>query len=286
MSGSFVYYSVRFKLLTEMLGTAAEASIWNQHILEKAKKEVAKLNKVTTKLTKAAERYVGTDISKEKEIEEIKGCIRATEEALGKKGDLPADVIDLIEYAKGLAEEFSAAVKAGEAAKATVFMRGADGKPMISTHMILGNLKENLKIMVNNSTGGKEEKVYKSKAAVKEVLALDIKAVDQFMTPDNDIARGPDGKPFLLERPIRFEDSFGNTVTAIAMSEQLPIGTEFGTVLRVRTGSSVESLLPLLLDMGKSNGLGAWRGSGNKGAYCYQLEKQENYEERLPKGWV
>lgn len=283
---NFVYYRVSFRLKTPMLGTATEASIWKQHILERAKKEIAKLNRVTKKLSAAAAKYAGTEITHEKEIEEIKSCIRATEEALGKKGDLPAEPLALVEYATQLAEEFGEAIKAGEATKATVFMRDENGWPRISTHMILGNLKENLKIMVNNTaTATKEDKVYKSKAAVQEVLALDVKAIEMFMKPSENISRKEDGTPLWDERPIRFTDGFGNTVTAISLSEQLPEGTEFETVLRVRAGSMVEPLLPKLLDMGKSNGLGAWRGSGNRGAYFFKLEKLENYVEKKPEGW-
>ena len=282
MSKAFVYYEIKFKLLSAMLGTGSQASIWSQHVLEKAKKEIAKLNKTTKRITAASLKYGGTEITPDKEVEEIKGCIRATEEALGKKGDLPTTMEALLEYANELAEDFAAAIKAGDATRATVFMRDESGFPIISTHMILGNLKENLKIMVNNSKG---EKVYKSKAGVSEVLALDVKAVEAFMKPSQDVTRGEDGKPTYLERPIRFTDGFGNTVTAISMSEQLPIGTEFQTVLRVRAGSLIEDMLPLLLDMGKSNGLGAWRGSGGKGSYCYKLTELKDYEEKLPDGW-
>lgn len=279
---NFAYYRIEFKLLSCMLGTGTQASIWNQHVQEKAKKEIAKLNKTTKRLSAASLKYGGTEISADKEIEEIKGCIRATEEVLGKKGDLPVTMPDLLAYANELAVEFAESIKAGEAMKATVFMRNADGFPVISTHMILGNLKENLKIMVNNSKG---EKIYKSKAGVGEVLALDVKAVDEFMVPSMNVVRGEDGKPVYLERPIRFQDGFGGQMTAISMSEQLPVGTEFQTVLRVRAGSLIEDMLPLLLDMGKSNGLGAWRGSGGKGSYCYKLKELKDYEEKLPDGW-
>src|SRR5437588_720982 len=110
----FKYYQVDLKLLTPMLGTATEASIWKQHVLEKTKKEIAKLNKITTKITKASEKYGKTEISNEKEIAEIKGCIRATEEALGKKSELPDTLQELIEHADLLREEFETAIKAGQ----------------------------------------------------------------------------------------------------------------------------------------------------------------------------
>jgi hypothetical protein len=43
-------------------------------------------------------------------------------------------------------------------------------------------------------------------------------------------------------------------------------------------------VLKKLLDYGKNNGLGQWRGSGNKGAYAYKLDAID-YKETLPDGW-
>jgi hypothetical protein len=78
----------------------------------------------------------------------------------------------------------------------------------------------------------------------------------------------------------------GKKEAVIAVSEQLPEGTEFGCILRVRKGSAItENALRKLLDLGKNQGLGANRGSGNMGAYRFKLEKLINYEEKAPKGF-
>ncbi len=277
----FKYYNVSFKLLRPMLGTCTETSIYNEHILQKAKKEIKRANTLGKKVTKVLDKYQGENISERKEVAELQGVIRAYQALVGKADKLPESVEELLDYAKELEEEYNELVAKGESTKATVFMKDKDGYPIISTHMILGNLKENMKVMVNNG----DKSVIKSKVSVGEVFALDVKAVEPFMVPDSDIARTEDGERDLLERPIRFE-RMGKVQTAIAISEQLPEGTEFSTVIRVRAGSPLsEKALRDLLSLGKSNGFGSWRGSGSMGSYVYKLVALPDYVEKLPKGW-
>jgi len=67
--------------------------------------------------------------------------------------------------------------------------------------------------------------------------------------------------------------------------EQLPVGTEFSVILRVREGSPItKEVLTKLLSMGKSNGLGAWRSSGSKGRYFFKIEELKDYKEPIPEG--
>ena len=156
---------------------------------------------------------------------------------------------------------------------------------MISTHMFLGNFKENLRIIVNNSPKESSDKILPSKVAVSETMALDVKPVEKFVSPNCDIKRNEDGTPFLLERPISF-DQMGKKVTAIALSEVVPEGAEYKVHLRVRTHSPItEDVLKKLLDLGKNNGIGQWRGSGSKGQYVYRLKKVDYNPTEVPAGW-
>lgn len=302
----FDYYRVDFKLLRPQLGTATRVSIYAVHVLEKAKKEIAKANRLKEKTTKALDKYKGSEILPDKELRELQGVMRAYMAALGRGEDIPNTVPAILEAIEPLEDAWHEKLKKHEVMDATVFLRNKDGKPIIGTHMILGNLKENAKIMVN----GKDKSLLPSKVSVGETFALDVKAVDSFMIPDQEVltARSkedadgiistlPDmgsGKwvyenetgRILIERPIKFE-RMGKVETAIAISEALPIGTEYSTVLRVRANSQInEEALVTLFSFGKSNGLGAWRGSGNAGAYCFKLEKLKDYSEKLPEGWI
>lgn len=282
MSMNYVYYKVSFKLLRKMLGTCSAVSIWAEHILAKAKKLIAEANKLKGKVNKTLKKYVGSEITEHKEIAELQGIIRRYQEITGEIGDIPNDVKSLLEYATVLEEKFNEMCKSGETAKSTIFMRNKEGFPIISTHMIIGNFKENLKIITNNSG---DAKAIKSKVAAKEIMVLDVKPVEEFMVPSNDVEKDANGKPILFERPIRFDDGHGKQETAIAMSEVLPEGTEFSCTLRVRADSSLnEDLLRKLLDLGKNNGLGQNRGSGY-GSYCFKLEKIDDPTKKDPNGW-
>ena len=289
---NFVYIKVQYKLTSEQLGTATAASIYAEHVLKTAQKQIKKANKLSGKVAKAYQKYKGSDpISELKEVKELQGIIRSYQEVLGKKDELPNEVEALLDYSKTCEEEFDALVAEGKIHKPTIFLKDEKGYPMISTHMFLGNFKENLKIIVNGDQGPKESKLVKSKVAVQEMLTLDIKPVEHFVSPSKGLMRNEDGEISISERPIRFE-RMGKTETAIALSEQLPIGTEYLVHFRVRAGSALVNknfeLLHVLLDMGKNNGLGQWRGSGGKGQYVYKLEVVD--EKELPKvsgfeGW-
>lgn len=285
----FIYYKLDLKLVSEQLGTATEASIYAEHILNKAKKQIAEANTLRKKVTKALEKYKGSAITEQKEVAELQAAIRRYHEVLGRVEDIPTNIIDILEYSRKLDEEFNDLVKAGEHRKATVFLRNKEGHAIVSSHMILGNLKENLKIHINNNTGSKESLPLKTKTSVSETLALDVKPVEDFVTPSNDVVRLSDGTPFLLERPIRFQDNFGNTQTAIVLSEVLPIGTEYSLHLRVRAESPFAAndaaILRNTLDLGKSNGIGQWRGSGSKGQYWYKLNQVDSKQFEPTDGW-
>lgn len=280
-SGGFVstiysYYRLEFKLLREMLGACPEASMYEQHIIQKAKKSIAAANRQTKKL----EKFVGVEISDEKALKEIQGIIRAFEELVGSKEEMPTTKDGCLEYAQKLNEQFEDLVQKGEQQRATVFMRTPEGKPMLSSHIILGNFKENLKTLVNAG----DKSIAKSKVQVGELGSLALKVVEEFIVPDQDIVRDSDGKRILCERPILFE-VMGKKETAIALSEKLPEGTQFNCTLRVVNGllgakpeDAMENIARQF-ELGKNNGFGQWRGSGNKGAFVFKIKHLPDYKE-------
>lgn len=269
----FVYKRVQYKFLTEMFGTCSEPGIYNEHVLKKAKKEIAKANKLHGKIIKSLEKYKGSKITPEKEFEELKGILRAYQERVGKMDPLPDNLEDLLEYSKEVSKEYEEMISKGEGQRATVFMRDTDGWPIISTHMMIGNLKENLRSIVNNSE--KKSKPITTKVSVGEVMATDIKVVEDFVRPSKDIVRKENGEPAIFERPIHFK-VMNETKSAIAMSEYLPEGTEIAFTFRIRAGSPILDILVELLESGKNCGLGQWRGSGKKGSFVYKIEDCED----------
>lgn len=302
MATVFKYFKVHLRLIRPQLGTHAKASIWDQHVLQKAKKEIHRANSLSGKLSKSLEKYVGVEISESKEIKELQGILRAFMEITGIKKQLPEDVKSLVEFSVELEKEI---LEAEHQDPANVFLRDENGRIIIGSHMILGNIKENARIIVN----GGDKTFIKSKVAVGEMGALDLKCVDDTLMPtfngkpiskaeqiydqikDMQIPLGkilpPDGEGGLpiLERPISF-DRMGKRETAIARSELIPAGSEYVFVLRTRDGSvfSDQENLEKLLSCGRNNGLGTWRGSGNMGAYVYKIEEID-FEEKFEDGF-
>ena len=282
-AGYWDYYSILFRLRRAMLGTCTEASIMQEHVIQKARKQIKKANRLSDRIVKSLDKFKGDTISADKEIEEVKKIIMAFAELTASplSTDLPNDLSSLLKIASTVKKDYDELVAKGEQAKFTVFMKEPkNGEPsvlwpVISTHMILGNLKENLKIITNNG----DKTILSTKVSIGETMALDVKAVEEFMTPNMDIMRHPDGKPLIEERPISF-NRMGKTETAIAASEQLPKGAQFGCNLRIRKGSPIDEIaLKKLFTYGKNNGLGANRGAGNFGSYDYKLTKLSNYVE-------
>jgi hypothetical protein len=284
--GEFTYYKVGYKLLTDCFSTCSKATIYNAHVLKLAQEKIKEANSLRKKLSKALEKYKGSDISSDKEYQELAGIVRRYQELLVKNDPLPETKESLLEYAQLLEEEFTSLN--GKGMEPTFFMRAPDGKIELSTHMFLGNLKENLKIITNNSTDKKEDKIAPSKVAVGEMLTLDVKPVEKFSIASEDVIREEDGTPKLGVRPLRFQGMHGME-TALSASEMLPTGTEFFVHFRVRTASpmNVNEAEPIrrLLDLGKNNGIGQWRGSGCKGQYCYKFEPVDYNPTELPEGW-
>jgi hypothetical protein len=274
---NFSYYEFQLKSIRPILGTCPSGDIMHEHVIEKARKQIKAANMLERKLGKKINKYIGAeDISGIKEIEELKGIIRTYCQILGTQVDIPDTLAGLLELSKELNEQMEEMIKSGDKQKATVFMRDSDGHPIISSHMILGNCKEILRTIVN----GGDKNIFKSKVQLAESASLDIKPVEKFLRSSEPV------EPDLLVRPIRF-DQMGKSVTALVASEVLPEGTEFKCTLRVRKGSPLDSLdsLNFIFDHGKSLGVGAWRGSGNYGAYVYKLEELPEYKEVIEDGW-
>lgn len=278
-SDVFDYFLLQYLLIDSFLATCSRASIWEEHILKKAQKEIKKANGLKGKMTKASENFAGTKIPKDKEIKEIQGVIRAFAALTGEPvSDLPEKMPELLSIAKAIEAKYDELVKKGDVREATVFMRNDTGHPIISTHMVLGNLKENLKTRVRN----KDKSIIEYQNAIGGTFASEVGPVQEFMVPDSDIMRDGKGKRDLCERPVRFTDrTTHQETTAILLSEQLPKDTKFECILRVVKGSPInENALRYLLHMGKVNGFGAHRGSGNHGHFNFILTKLPKYTEK------
>lgn len=302
------FYRIGIRLTSPQLGTCSNSNIWMDHVLAKSKKMIAEANKMSLKLekiqdkktktskksddetarqlAKPLQKYAGAEISNEKEVSEIQGIVRRYQELLGKSEDIPSEPEELYAYARKLDEDFNELVKAGEAVKPTVFMRDKNGWPIISSHMFVGNLKENLKIEANNNTEGKLHSFAKSKVSVQEMITLDIRPIENYIIPSKDVEKDESGKPKILERPIRFDNGFGKQETAIALSEALPEGTEYHFDIRVRNNSPLNKIevLEYLLELGKNNGLGQNRRSGF-GRFEFQIKKLKEDPSKRTEGW-
>lgn len=299
---NWVYFRVGYRLITPMLSTVPEGDVMKEHLIEKAKKMAEKANRLDQRITKLLDKYKGTTIPDSKEVKELQANIRSFGELTGRNPEevLPNNMDDLLPIAEQVSDDYRALVASGEEVRGTMFLKMNAGEiraelgndalsedipddqlwPVISTHMLLGNFKENARIVTNNG-----EPMFQSKVSVGEIFALDVKATTEFMVPSKDIVRNQNGDRELLERIVRFNDK-GTVKTAICVSEQLPKHTEFGCILRVRRTTTVSDQdLEDLLDYGKNNGLGSWRGSGHMGAYIYQFEELPDYQETWPEGW-
>jgi hypothetical protein len=271
------------------------------HLVEKAKKMAEKANRLDKRISKVLDKYKGTVITETDEVREMQANIRAFGELTGRNPEelLPNSMEELLPIAEQVSDDYHKIVAAGDDIRGTVFLKETAGNirrdygdhllpgipddqlwPVISSHMALGNFKENAKIVTNNG-----EQMFPSKVSVGECFALDVKPIQKFMIPNKDIIRGEDGNHIQLERIVRYNDK-GTPKTAICISEQLPEDTEFECILRVRRTTTItDRELEDLLDYGKNNGLGAWRGSGHMGAYIYKFEHLPDYQETWPDGW-
>ena len=280
MTDIYSFYELQIKLLREQLATCPSADIAEEHLISRAKKEMAIANRLTSKITKNLEKYVGESISEHKEVEELKGILRAYQELINDAKVLPDSIEELLVYATEVRTKFDELVANGSEKKSTVFMRSPEGEVVISGHMIQGMIKEVLRNVINS---GNKTITYKSKVNLAEGMAMDLKIIEPFVKASNDIMRTKEGERDLSVRPIRFEQ-MGKQTTAIATSERLPVGTEYNMTLRVRKGSSIDDIekLRFVFSHGKNSGLGAGRGSLGTGSFCFKLKALPDYKEVLP----
>jgi hypothetical protein len=305
---NFKYFKLDLKLKTEQFGTCPDkASVIDAHLIKVAMKEIKKINKNKKKLTKLEDKYVGADVTltDEKQKQELIGVINNMGQSLGTitpeldLNDMTYE--ELLDHSKLMEAEWEKQVSEGKQKSATIFMKDENGWPKISTHMIVGNLKEIARNMTNNSlevielerAGKKDEarecKYFKSKTSIGEMFAQDCKVVEDYAKPSMDILRKEDGSADLFERPVTTEGPSGKK-TCLVASERVPAGAEYTVTLRVRSDSPLMDIdkditvLEHLFDHGKSCGLGAWRGSGQRGAYFYNLEFLPDYVEPKPEG--
>lgn len=282
----FNYFKVMFMLKTEQLGSCAEVSIYEEHILKKAMKNIRKANQLSGKLTKVAEQWYGKEIPEDKYIKELKFITNNYLELTGDtREELPDDVDELLSVANEIEQKYKDMINEGDSSPSTIFMKEMiDGKmwPVISSHMILGNMKANMRTMVNNG----DKSILRSKVSVAEVFAVDVAPVEDFLVPDQDIVKDENGERVLCERVVNF-DRMGKTITAINRSEILAPGTQYECTLRIRHGSPIdEKALIKIFSIGRNHGIGPWRGSGGRGQYFFKLIPLPDYKEEIPDGWM
>ena len=130
---NFDYYEIQFRLRTIMLGTTSEVSVHYEHVLEKAKKAIAKANKLGTRINKALDKYKSDKISDDQVLQELQGVMRHYCQLMGKPLDVPNNVEELLEKNKELEEEFQEQLKNCEQIKSTAFLKNYNGHPIIGT---------------------------------------------------------------------------------------------------------------------------------------------------------
>lgn len=284
---NFSYYKLQTKFITACLGTTPSASIHDEHVLQKTKKNIEAANRLGIKVTKALAKFQGEFVDPKKELSEIHGILRQYMVQIGESFELPETYTETLTLAKELEEKYSDVLLTGDANRATIFMRDKNGYPIISSHIVKGYIKH-VCAVITNGKGEDCRDVFKSKVQAQECLSLDIKCVEEYMIPDHDVIKDESGKSVILERPIRFVDRLtGQQTTAIARSEQLPVDTILSATLRIRKGSPIDSLevLEKFFDFGKNSGFGAHRSSGNQGGFIFKLEALPDYKEVWADGW-
>jgi hypothetical protein len=274
------YYLVEYKVFTELVSTCSSGSIWSAHILAKAKKEISKINKLAERVQKLGIKH---EISQSKEVLELQAILRGYQELIGRMDSLPSTLAELVALAKELDEEFQEEYSG--AGRPTIFMKDTTGMPILSSHMVLGNLKE---ILRDFKESEQHHFINSSKIGCDRMMAVDIKPVERFLLLYKDakyetridIDRNEDGTPKISERPLRYNDK-GIEKSCIAMSETIQANLFLKTTFRCRNGSNIaeQENIERILECGKNLGLGAWRGSGNRGAYRYKITPLTDYFE-------
>lgn len=277
MNKVFSYYELSIRLREPMLGTNASTDIMREHVINKSREMIKLANKSQKKIAKNLKKFVGVEISEQKEIEELKGILRAQQELICIKEEIPEDIVEILAYGKDLEARVDEYLKDKELYKSTIFLRDEGGNVGISSHMILGFMKSVLANIINSGN----KSILKSKVQMGEALSMDIKFLETFLMSSFDILRNPENKERILNiRPIRFM-RMGQSISALAASEQLPAGASFSTVMRVRKDSNLNDIevLKFILQHGKSIGLGAYRNSSHFGQFDYKINLIKNYVE-------
>jgi len=287
MNKIFDYYDLQLRLREPMLGTNASVDIMHEHVINKSREQIKLANAASKKISKSLKKYKGENISQQKEIEELKGILRAQQELLNVKEEIPNALDDILLYSKDVEQRLDNYLQDHELYKSTVFLRDSNGNVGISSHMILGFVKAVLANVIN----GGDKSILKSKVQMGESMSMDLKFCETFLVASHDIIRDPETKERILNiRPLRFT-RMGQIMSALAASEQLPPKTTFSTTLRIRRDSKINDLevLESIFSHGKNIGLGAFRSSNMFGTFDFKLKKLEDYVELVEnseEGWM
>lgn len=290
MESVFDYWKFQIKLIQPMLGTQASVDIMHEFVNEKNKKQMELAARSEKKLLKSLKKFKGDELTEEKEIEELTALLRQRQQLIGVMETIPTTLNEILEYSKELEDRvekhFEDKSESSEVHKATCFLRDQEGHPAISTHMVLGQVKQVIANITNNSKD-KTTTIWKSKCAASEGLSMDMKFLETLVPFNSDIEKNEDGSRKLVVRPLRFM-RMGQSVTAIAASEAIPAGAECMMTLRIRRESPLNNVdtLQHIFQHAKNIGLGAYRNSAMYGAYVFKLEKLEGFKEKIEEGWM
>lgn len=283
----FEYYRLTVHTTSELLATNPACDIMHEHNIQKAKKLMADAARKEKRISKALDKYSGgQDISGDKHYVDLRYNLQAYMSLMGITQPIPDNVEDLLELFEKIKEDFDEMVEQGKAQQGTVFLRNDAGHVVLSSHMILGNIKEILSNITNNG----DKTILSTKVSVGETCAQDIKWVEPYIEAkqivdgklvDLDSVKDKEGKPVMLQRSLRIRNPQpGQAPVCISMSEYLPSGAVFQFTLRVRKKSVfTKDALEYIFLHGSSLGLGQWRGSGGKGSYDFHLEHLPDYKE-------
>lgn len=143
----------------------------------------------------------------------------------------------------------------------TIFLKDADGNPILMDYQIKGFFKDACSMLARVGKAGKANESSKLKAYKKVIDGL------IFPQPRQIVLHSPSGIG-VCQRPLRAQTPQGERV-ALAMSEELPAGTWCDVEILVLE----EGLIPAIfewLEYGALRGIGQWRNSGC-GRFTYEV---------------
>lgn len=197
-------------------------------------------------------------------MKELKVQLTFTEEVLGtapNKPDIYREFIASKSPDAATIEEEVASLGVDDVVEGnkTVFMRNADGKPILFDYQIKGFFKDACSML--SRLGGKSETGKKKPVNESCKLTAYKKVIDGliFVEP-RQIPINCSGEIGSCQRPLRAQTAQGERV-ALANSETAPAGSTIDITIKCLSDDH-EAAVREWLDYGQLRGIGQWRNSG------------------------